>query len=102
MVCEQMKGNKTMDNLTVSYAKLWKLLIDRKIKKPEFKEIADIAPSTYAKLNRDQFVSMKVIARICGVLSVDVGDVMEFVSDGSPSEEPPIILKFDETSLKES
>ena len=97
-----MEGNTTMENLTVSYAKLWKLLIDRKIKKPEFKEIADIAPSTYAKLNRDQFVSMKVIARICGVLSVDVGDVMEFVSEVKPLEEAPIRSTFDETPITES
>ena len=97
-----MEGNTTMENLTVSYAKLWKLLIDRKIKKPEFKEIADIAPSTYAKLNRDQFVSMKVIARICGVLSVDVGDVMECVSEVKPLEEAPIRSTFDETPITES
>ena len=97
-----MEGNTTMENLTVSYAKLWKLLIDRKIKKPEFKEIADIAPSTYAKLNRDQFVSMKVIARICGVLSVDVGDVMEFVSEGNPLEEATIRSTFEETPITES
>ena len=97
-----MEGNTTMENLTVSYAKLWKLLIDRKIKKPEFKEIADIAPSTYAKLNRDQFVSMKVIARICGVLSVAVGDVMEFVSEVKPLEEAPIRSTFDETPFTES
>ena len=91
-----------MENLTVSYAKLWKLLIDRKIKKPEFKEIADIAPSTYSKLNRDQFVSMKVIARICGVLSVDVGDVMEFVSEEDHLEEATIGSTFNETPITES
>lgn len=65
--------------MTVSYAKLWKLLIDRKIKKPELKAMADISPSTYTKLNRDQFVSMDVMARICGILYVDIGDVMEIV-----------------------
>ena len=67
--------------MTVSYAKLWKLLIDRKIKKPELKAMADISPSTYTKMNRDQFVSMDVIARICSVLYVDVGDVMEIIPD---------------------
>ena len=62
---------------TVSYANLWKLLIDRKIKKAELKTKAKISPGTYAKLNRDQFVSMDVIARICHVLDCRVEDVLE-------------------------
>ena len=41
--------------------------------------MADISPSTYTKLNRDQFVSMDVMVRICGILYVDIGDVMEIV-----------------------
>ena len=62
---------------TVSYANLWKLLIDRKIKKTELKAKANISPGTYAKLNRDQFVSMDVIARICYVLDCRVEDVLD-------------------------
>ena len=62
---------------TVSYANLWKLLIDRKIKKSELKTKAKISPGTYAKLNRDQFVSMDVIARICHVLDCRIEDVLE-------------------------
>ena len=53
--------------MIVSYAKLWKLLIDRRIKKTDLKAAAEISPGTYAKLNRDQYVSMDVIGRICGV-----------------------------------
>ena len=64
-------------NYTVSYANLWKLLIDRRIKKTELKAKAKISPGTYAKLNRDQFVSMDVIARICHVLNCRVEDVLE-------------------------
>lgn len=62
----------------VCYSKLWKLLIDRKIKKTELKAWAKISPGTYAKLNRDQFVSMDVIARICSVLECKVEDILEF------------------------
>lgn len=65
--------------MTVSYAKLWKLLIDQHIKKVDLKAAAEISPGTYAKLNRDQYVSMEVIGRICGVLSCDVGDIMEML-----------------------
>ena len=66
---------------TVSYANLWKLLIDRKIKKTELKADAKISPGTYAKLNRDQFVSMDVIARICGVLDCRVEDILEMIPE---------------------
>ncbi len=67
-------------NINISYAKLWKLLIDRKIKKTQLKESARISPGTYAKLNKDEFVSMEVLARICMVLHCDIGDICEFVA----------------------
>lgn len=69
-----------MATIGVSYVKLWKLLIDRKIKKPELKQAAKISPGTYAKLNKDQFVSMEVMGRICSVLQCNVGDVMDFIT----------------------
>jgi len=61
-----------------NYSKLWKLLIDKKIKKTQLKIACKIAPGTYAKLNRDGFVSMDVLARICNYLQCDIGDVMSF------------------------
>lgn len=66
---------------TVSYSNLWKLLIDKKIKKTELKLKARISPGTYAKLNKDQFVSMDVIARICCVLECKVEDVLEMIPE---------------------
>lgn len=73
-----------MENLkyVVSYSRLWKLLIDRKMKKTELKAAAKISPGTYAKLNRDQFVSMDVIARICAVLHCKIEDVLEMIPEG--------------------
>lgn len=62
-----------------TYAKLWKLLIDKKMKKTELKELANISPGTYAKLNKDEFVSMDVLVRICIVLECDIGDIVELV-----------------------
>ena len=67
--------------ITVNYGKLWKLLIDKQMKKPELKEKAKISPGTYAKLNSNQFVSMDVIARICSVLNCDVGDILEMIPE---------------------
>lgn len=77
----QMGDNMEKRKMTVNYRKLWKLLIDRQMKKPELKERAQISPGTYAKLNSNQFVSMDVLARICGVLNCDIGDIVEMVQE---------------------
>ena len=65
--------------MSVSYNKLWKLLIDRKMSKAELRKQAGIAPNTLTKLNRDEEVSLSVLKKICNTLQVDIGDVMEFV-----------------------
>lgn len=61
-----------------NYANLWKLLIDKRIKKTELKEACKITPATYARLNKNGFVSLDVLARICSYLQCDIGDVMSF------------------------
>ena len=65
--------------MSVSYNKLWKLLIDRKMSKADLRKQAGIAPNTLTKLNRDEEVSLSVLKKICNTLKVDIGDVMEFV-----------------------
>lgn len=65
--------------MSVSYNKLWKLLIDRKMSKADLRKQAGIAPNTLTKLNRDEEVSLSVLKKICNTLQVDIGDVMEFV-----------------------
>ena len=65
--------------MSVSYNKLWKLLIDRKMSKAELRKQTGIAPNTLTKLNRDEEVSLSVLKKICNTLKVDIGDVMEFV-----------------------
>ena len=64
--------------MSVSYNKLWKLLIDRKMSKADLRKQAGIAPNTLTKLNRDEEVSLSVLKKICNTLQVDIGDVMEF------------------------
>ena len=63
----------------VSYKKLFKLLIDRNMKKKDLQQLAELSPSTIAKLSKDEYVSMEVLVKICGKLSVDIGDIMEIV-----------------------
>lgn len=65
--------------MTVSYKKLWKLLIDRDMKKKDLQESAQISPSSIAKLAKNEHVSMDVLIKICSALNVDVGDIMEFI-----------------------
>ena len=68
--------------MLISYNKLWKLLIDRKMSRAELRRAASISPNTMTKLIRDKEVSLNVIGRICAALETDVGNIMEFVCDG--------------------
>ena len=67
--------------MAVSYDRLWKLLIDRKMSKVELRKKADIAPNTLTKLNRDEEVSMTILCKICHVLGTDFGDIVEYIDE---------------------
>lgn len=67
--------------MVISYSKLWKLLIDRKMSKADLRRAAQIAPNTMTKLRRDEEVTLSVLGRLCCVLDVNIGDIMEFVLD---------------------
>ena len=67
--------------MKISYNKLWKLLIDKKMSKADLRKEAGIAPNTMTKLRRDEEVSLSVLNKICSTLNVNIGDVMEFLLD---------------------
>ncbi|MBE6306016.1 MAG: helix-turn-helix transcriptional regulator [Clostridia bacterium] len=67
--------------MAVCYNKLWKLLIDRKMKKKDLIAQTGISRTTIAKMGRDENVSTEVLSKICGALQVDVGDIMEMIPD---------------------
>ena len=67
--------------MSVSYNKLWKLLIDRKMSKADLRKVAGLAPNTMTKLRRDEPVAMIVLEKICGALDTDVGDIMQFIKN---------------------
>ncbi len=67
--------------MAVSYNKLWKLLIDKKMKKIELMEAAGIGTTTLSKLGKDQFVSMDVLVKICKVLDCNIGDIVDIAND---------------------
>lgn len=68
----------------VSYNKLFKLLIDKKMKKKDLQECAGLSATTVSKLGKNEYVSMDVIVKICEALNVDVGDMMEIVPKEAP------------------
>ena len=67
--------------MKVSYNKLWKLLIDKNMKKMDLLEAVEMSPNTLAKMGRNEDVSMDVLKRICSFLQCDVGDIMEMIPE---------------------
>jgi putative transcriptional regulator len=67
--------------MPISYNKLWKLCIDRQMKKCELANAVKISPSTLAKLGKNEPVSLDVLVKICQVLRCDIGDIMQVITD---------------------
>ena len=67
--------------MSVSYNKLFKLLIDRKMKKKELREKAGIGSSTMTKLANDENVTVEVMAKICTALNCKMDDIIDIIPD---------------------
>ena len=67
--------------MKMSYNKLWKLLIDKQMKKSDLRKKAGISSSSLAKLTKDENVTTEVLTKICRELKCDVADIMEFIPD---------------------
>ena len=65
----------------VTYKKLFKLLIDRNMKKKDLRDLAGIGNSTKTKLSNDENVTIEVMAKICRALDCTIDDVVEIVPD---------------------
>lgn len=65
--------------MAVSYKKLWKLLIDKDMKKKDLRSLTGVSTTTMSRLAKDENVSTEILAKICAALNCDVGDIMEFV-----------------------
>lgn len=63
----------------ISYNKLWKLLIDRGIKKGELQKLSHVSASSIAKLGRNENVNTEILVRICSALECELSDIMELV-----------------------
>ena len=65
----------------VSYKKLWKILIDRDLKKKELAEMANLSSYTINKLNRGENVNIDTLAKICQTLGCTFDDIMEIIPE---------------------
>jgi DNA (cytosine-5)-methyltransferase 1 len=66
------------ENMSVSYDKLWKLLIDKKMNRTDLKNAAGISFNVLAKMGKGEAVSMESMMKVCKTLNCDISDVMEF------------------------
>ena len=67
--------------MSACYKKLWKLLIDKDLKKKDLAKIANISNYTVTKLTRGENVTTDVLGKICKALDCSVEDIMEFVAE---------------------
>ena len=67
--------------MTISYKKLWKLLIDRDMKREELRIAAGISTNTMAKLSKNENVNTGMLVKICSTLGFDISDIMEITED---------------------
>ena len=65
--------------MKINYNNLWKLLIDRSLKKTDLITMAGIGPATLAKMGKNQTVSMEILFKICNALDCGVNDICEFI-----------------------
>lgn len=77
--------NKGWIAVTVSYKKLFMLMIDRNLKRKDLQRLAGISASSIAKLSRNEYVSMDVLIKICCVFEARMSDIVEIIYD-TPKE----------------
>lgn len=65
--------------MDVSYNKLFKLLIDKGMKKVDLRLATGISPNTMTKISSNEYVSMEVLVKVCRVLDCDIGDIVSIV-----------------------
>jgi len=73
--------------MVISYNKLWKLLVDKKMSKADLRKAAGLAPNTMTRLRRDQEVTVSVLYKICSAIDADIGEVMEFLPNAAEHSE---------------
>lgn len=74
--------------MTVSYKKLWKLLIDRDMMKKDLQAAAGISWTSVTKMSKGETVSLEILMKVCKALACDISDIVEFID--VPDQEAPL------------
>lgn len=64
--------------MPVSYDRLWKMLIDKKMNRTDLKESSGISFNVLAKMGKNEFISMESLMKICTTLKCNIGDIVDF------------------------
>ena len=67
--------------MATSYNKLWKLLVDKKMSKADLRKASGVSPNTMTKLRREEPVMLSVLDKICKVLDVNYGDIVDYIAN---------------------
>lgn len=73
--------NREEHTMEVSYKKLWKLLIDKDMKKKDLQAKAGISWTSVTKLSKGENVSMEVLMKVCKALECNIGDIMDLIPE---------------------
>ena len=76
-----------VNTMEVSYKKLWKLLIDKDMKKKDLQAQSGISWASVTKLSKGETVSMEVLMKVCKALNCDIGDIMELIPEEATQAE---------------
>ena len=68
-------------NMAISYKKLWKLLIDKDLKKKDLQKLAGVSSASITKLGKNENVNTEILVKICKALKCDISDIMEIVDE---------------------
>ena len=72
--------------MSVCYIKLWKLLLEKDIKRTDLISMAGISSNIVAKMGRNEYVSMESLEKVCRALKCDISDIVEFVTEENTGE----------------
>ena len=67
--------------MALSYNKLWKLLVDKKMSQSDFRKAVDLSPNTLTKMRKDEPITLTTLERVCKGLGADFGDIVEYIPD---------------------
>ena len=80
---------------SISYNKLWKLLIDKNMNKSDLREKSKISTASLAKLGRNENLTTAVLIKICNALDCDIADIMELTDDNDRSNDQTNVTNSD-------